>query len=272
MNERYLKYEITTRKAGLKHQAYNLKTLIFESDALGRIPVISKWHLFGYHNFKKGIDTDFTKYFDFTKVQINDKHVKVLLEKDLKPPKSSHEYLPGEFISPEAEMAIRKFPVNEGGSWKYVKVLQDRYQEINLSIKIPYSKSVLDLADKLFHEIGDPMTVVHVRRRDVMKKNWRLLWDTKPKNILRKLIEVDSTRNVYIMSNEPRSSFFDSLKAHYNLTTIADYDWLKQIQKEDNFLAFCIELQLLKMATKKITTFSNNTDEDWDGYLSKAKF
>jgi len=272
MNSRFLKYTITTHKAGLKHQLYNLKTLIYEAQRLGRIPIISSWHLFGYHNFKKGISTDFKKYFDLDKISIGGKHIEVAFEGDTTIPMESTEYKAGAQIDPKVPFAVRVFTPNNGCSWKFVEVEGDKYKEISLGVKVPYSNEVVELANRLSTEIGQPLTVVHVRRRDVLKKQFRLWTDTRPKNILKVLDRVGSDKNVYIMSNELKKHFFDKISNHYNLTTINDVEWLAEIQRQDNFMAFCIENQLLKLANKKVTTFSNNTDENWDGFLSKAKF
>ncbi len=266
MSEKYLKYRITTQKAGLRHQAYNLKTLIYESYTLGRVAVISKWHLFGYHNFKKGIDTDFAKYFNFQEVQIEGIKPQVKLERDLKAIKYEQEFHMDDLIDPHAVMAVRSFPPNEGCSWKHLKTDFDIYHKVI----IPYSKEVVDLAKKLYEEIDSPLTTVHVRRRDVLKKKWRLWKDTRPKNIIKVLEEIGSPENVYIMSNETKKGFFNEISRYYKLSVIENIPWLSNIQKEDNFLTYCIENQLLKMSDKKVTTFSDNTDEDWDGFLSKA--
>tara|TARA_Y100001972_G_scaffold129145_1_gene194511 strand:- start:2353 stop:3159 length:807 start_codon:yes stop_codon:yes gene_type:complete len=266
MSDKYLKYQITTQKAGLRHQAYNLKTLIYESYILGRVAVISKWHLFGYHNFRKGVDTDFEKYFDFQGVRIEGKKPQIELEKNIGRIEVEQEYQMNDSIDPLAVMAVRKFPPNEGCSWKYLKTDFDIYHKV----KIPYSKEVVTLAQKLRKEIDYPLTVVHVRRRDVLKKKWRLWKDTRPKNILNVLKKIGSPNIVYVMSNETKEGFFDEISRDYKLKLIQNIPWLSDIQKEDNFLAYCIENQLLKMADKKVTTFSDNTDEEWDGFLSKA--
>ncbi len=266
MSDKYLKYQITTQKAGLRHQAYNLKTLIYESYTLRRVAVISKWHLFGYHNFKKGIDTDFERYFNFQEVEIDGIKTQIELERKLGRIKGEHEFYMGDSIDPQAVMAIRKFPPNEGCSWKYFKTDFDIYHKV----VIPYSKEVMRLAQKIRDGIDGPFTVVHVRRRDVLKKKWRLWTDTRPKRIMQVLKDIDSPRNVYIMSNETKNGFFKRISKYYKLTLIEDIPWLLKLQKEDNFLAYCVENQLLKMADKKVTTFSDNTDENWDGFLSKS--
>ncbi len=268
MSDKYLKYHISTRKAGLRHQAYNLKTLIYESHALGRFPVITKWLLFGYHNFNREVNTDFTKYFDFGGVQIGGLPIKVLMNKDLPPQEDMQIFQITESIDSNVKMAIRQFPPSEGCSWKYIDTDFDIYHKVT----IPYSKEVITLAGKLLQEIGSPFTVVHVRRRDVLKKKWRLWWDTRPKHIISVLDQIQSPKNVYVMSNELKSGFFNAIGKRYELTTLKNVPWLIEVQKEDNFLAFCVENQLLKMAHKKITTFSDNTDEEWDGFLSKAKW
>jgi len=265
--EKYLMYEITTRKAGLRHQAYNLRTLVHEAFELGRVPVISKWYLFGYHNFNNELKTNFSRYFNFQKVSVGNQEVKVVFEDEVTSLERRN-FGMSDPVDPNARLAVRQFPPSEGCSWKYHKTSFDIYHDV----KIPFSKQVIASGQRLLNEVGSPLTVVHVRRRDVLKKKWRLWFDTRPNNIIRVLKTIDSPHNVYIMSNEPKVSFFDKVGAHYRLTTIRDVPWLMEVQREDNFLAFCIENQLLKMVDKRVTTFGNNTDEAWHGYLSKTKW
>lgn len=253
MEEKYLKYRITTTKAGLKHQSYNLKTLIAESYMTGRIPVISKLHLYGKHNFGKGLSTNLGEYYSLENISLKNSIQRIAYEEELA---STPVQIPYNNPIPENEKFVEKvFPAWEGCSWKYVDSSFDIYHEV----KLPYLNTLNALANQVISKLGENYACVHVRRGDVLKffSRYRRLWlDTRPARILQVLDKNSSPGNVYIMSNE-KSSFFRFKKSPYKFWLYSDFPTLADIRLEDNYKLFCIENIIMEHAKLRISTFKD---------------
>jgi len=251
--DKYLKYKITTKKAGLKHQSYNIKTLFAEAYLTNRIPVISKIHLYGKHNFDKPLFSDLSKYYEYSETKIMGKPQKYCFEDDLAISPIQFKY---DGKMPQSANYVEKiFPSNEGCSWKFLSSPFDIYYSVTLS----YRDEIYQLANQISKALGDNYACVHVRRGDVLKlfsKNWPLFFDTRPKNILKVLIQNSSPEKVYIMTNE-NQSFFNFKESKFQFYLSRHFPGIDRFRKEDNYYLFCIENLIMENAKLRISTFND---------------
>ena len=269
VRKKYLQYNITTRKAGLKHQSYNLKTLIAEACALGRIPVISQVYLYGKHNNGNELYTTLGNYYDLRNIRLKGKKKPICFPQEVHIEPKFYKF--DEVIPSGDEYVVKEFPLNEGCSWKYAKTDYDIYYDV----KLPYTKQIEEKAKKVIDKLEKPYSCVHVRRGDVVRslayKYWPLIWDTKPSNIIEKLNENKSPLTVYIMTNERKRSFFDVKNSNYNILLSSDFPILAELSQQDNYLLFCIENMIMENAQLRISTFKDDNPLYHDS-LSNVKF
>lgn len=74
------------------------------------------------------------------------------------------------------------------------------------------------------------------------------------------------------MTNE-RISFFDELKnqSDYSIYFFSDFEILNQIKEEDNYMLFCIENEISKLADKRISTFKTSSVNKYIDYLTDTE-
>ncbi len=267
--KKYLQYKITTKKAGLKHQSYNLKTLIAEADALGRIPVISPIYLSGKHNNSNELYTNLENYYDLRNIRLKGKKQPICFPQEIDIEPKYYKF--NEVIPSGDEYVVKEFPLSEGCSWKYAKTDCEVYYDVDL----PYTRQIKENAKNVIDKLEKPYCCVHVRRGDVVRslvyKYWPLIWDTKPSSIIEKLDENKSPKTVYVMTNEKKKSFFNFKKSHYKVFLSTDFPFLEIISQQDNYLLFCIENIIMERAHLRISTFKDDNPLYHDS-LSNVKF
>lgn len=267
MPNKYLKYRITTTKAGLKHQSFNLKTLISEAFLTNRIPVISPVSLYGKHNFNKPLESNLSQYFDLENIFLNGQRQQVAYSESIE--LDAFNIKPEDPIPTDEPFVEKVFPQDEGCSWKFVSSPFDIYY----SVVLKYQNEIYQKADQLTEILGNDYACVHVRRGDVLKlfsKKWPLFLDTRPKNILKVLSKNASPKNVYIMSNE-KPGFFKFPSTPYRIFLANDFPEIDAIRHIDNYRLFCIESVIMEKAKLRISTFKDNNPLYHDS-LSSVSF
>lgn len=265
--DRFLQYEILTKKAGLNHQTYNLKTLISEAYCTHRIPVISNMFLFGYHNDGKELCSDLSAYYDFKNVTVKGELYPCIFENELPNGISRTEIMEGLPLDDKQSYILKKFHPQKGQSWSNYKETFSPTE-----IVIPYQSHIWEKAQKVVDSIGTEFTCVHVRRRDVLKNHWRVIWHTRPGNIKKVLDSLHSPNDVYVMSDETKKAFFNPLSKYYSIHVYNDYDFLRTVKSEDNYQLFCIEKCIRTMAKYKVSTFDKIGEEDANAFLTMSKW
>jgi hypothetical protein len=229
---KYFSIDLSTIFAGLTHQIENLKTLIKYCYKHEYILILPQFRLYGLHNNHKEIRTNLSTYIDFKTLIVNNNYYEVVTNevdsKDIIYIKSKH-YMNGLLCNDDMFMNLEWIPIT-----------------------FSYNKNIITIGKQISNILNNYICI-HVRRgdRNITKQIDK---DTSPNSILTKIKKHD-IKNVYIMTNE-NISFFDSLKSSdYNIYFFNDFDILKKIKEEDNYLLFCIETEICKLADKKISTF-----------------
>lgn len=226
----YLSANIDTIKAGLKHHMNNLKVLINYAHKNNYILIIPKFHLISIHNNGKTIKSNMSKYYNYDKIKIAGKLIKVVFSnKNINKNDIIHMV-----IKPQAGL-IR---------------LDDRFKIRQRYVLLPFNDNIINISNKIISKLGN-YTCIHVRRGDIIKTN-KMNTDTNIENILRN-IRLCNLKNVYIMTNE-KIKFFENLKkTDFNINFYTDFDSLKNII--DNYYLYCIEQQIMIGASKRVSTF-----------------
>lgn len=260
-------------RAGLMHNLANLIDFMREAISLSRIPVIPVPCFDWNHNFGVQIDCEWSKYFclEETKVYSPDN---ILIEPEC-PTQSFRYILNSEFNKlkfPDFEVA-RIAPFKNGADSdvceKTVLIREltsdtalwgqiSGSNATNYDVRLNFSDQVVNLARLVTNQIT-PYIALHVRRGDRLRLNRRYDKHTKPDYITRFLFQnFNEVPNVFLMSDERKSDFFDSLKKNINMFTykdFADLSTLIQGAAPDNFMLFCVEKKIYYDAFKRIGTF-----------------
>ena len=241
---------MSSPKCGLSHLTGNLKCLLNYCYNKNYVLVVPYFHLSARHNHGKAIQSNFTKYYDYSKLKINDTHYPIALEL----PTNAENVITSPFIQ-----------LPRSGLVKQVTYFKESLTSLN--IDLPYTKNIYAIASSISNEIGTPYTCIHVRRGDRIRTE-KQNKETSVENIKKKIIE-NNLKKVYIMTNE-KISFFDELRNIPGLFIYfyTDFEDLKHIQ--DNYYLFCIEKVICQNATIRISTFKTNNTY-YNDYLSDTK-
>ena len=108
---------------------------------------------------------------------------------------------------------------------------------------------------------------IHIRRGDMLKLKKNLNNDTNADSIIHKIQKYNWTHNIYIMTNEKNLNIYNKLVKKYKnkIYFSTNFESLKSI--DDNYYLFCIEKEIMKHASIKISTFKTN-GTFYDDYLS----
>jgi hypothetical protein len=240
-SKKYLYLENYNHKYGLSHQKGNYYTLIKYCYFNDYILLSPNFLLESRHNNNKLKITNFSEYFDIENVKVNSKKLEIIgnykkIENILKRNKINVKIIAGKKLS----MFFRNSPI-----FSNLK---------NVNIEMDYNKELVKIANNIIKKLGK-YTCVHVRRGDRMGNNKYHNKATTSDNIISKLKEIKSVKNVYIMTDEINKKHFLKISNHYKLYLYDDFKILKNIKKYDNYKLFCIENIIMNNANKKISTF-----------------
>ena len=247
---KYFSIDLSTIKAGLSHQIANLNVLIHYCYQHKYILILPIFKLEGYHNNGKDILTNLSNYIDFKTLIVNHNRFELIMDKDSIDNK--------DIIHIEAKMYIHGNLLND-----------DMFKNIDRCVPIDfsYNENILTISKQISNILGNYLCI-HVRRTDKVTTE-QINKDTSPDNILKIMRKYDN-KNVYIMTNEV-ISFFDKLKEQkdYNIYYFSDFDILKKVKEEDNYMLFCIENEICDLANKRISTFKTPYVEKYIDYLTE---
>jgi|MDSY01.2.fsa_nt_gb hypothetical protein len=255
---------------GLLHQRENLFALLMEAKFLNRIAIIPPLYLNGKHNHGKDIKTSWEKYINLNNLQnfhsfvyeINNKHLFDLDTKII-----NEEMMPVLFIDDSTTVLIRKYK-RYPNYYRLINIIGRLDWKSDLLQLFKPSENVIDYAKIAINQMND-YNCMHVRRGD--KLTWKqcpgLNKATQPHNLKKILFKnIAKGETVYIMSNEPKKGFFNELKKDYSILTFRDFDEFIQLEKEDNYLLFMVENEIMNQSVIKIKTFVEQ------GYFSIMKY
>lgn len=247
---KYFSIDLLTINAGLSHQISNLSILIQYCCKHEYILILPYFNLSGFHNNGKGILTNLSNYIDFKTLIVNNKIFEVVMDRDNIDNK--------DIIHIEAK--IYRFGLLKN---------DDMFKDLEcVPIKFSYNENILTISKQISKLLGNYLCI-HVRRTDRITTE-QINKDTSPNNILEKIKKYDN-KNVYIMTNE-EISFFDKLKEQtdYNIYFFTDFEILKKIKEEDNYILFCIENEICNLADKQISTFKTPFVDKYIDYLTET--
>ncbi len=142
--------------------------------------------------------------------------------------------------------------------------LNNLTKEFNFGVDIVnfnYHEKYEEYAKQLIHK-NDIQGCIHIRRGDRLKSPCfgasGLEWDlaTRPQSVLKLLKETDAPSNIYIMTDmKPTDPTLLEYKkiTKYNFMCLYDFDDLNNIRKDNNYIAYTIELAIAKFAKYKKT-------------------
>jgi len=247
---KYFSIDLSTISAGLTHQLANLRTLIGYCYKYKYILILPHFKLYGFHNNGKDLLSNLSNYIDFTTLTVNNKHFEVVMDRDT----IDNKYI----IHIEAKQYHYGLLENN-----------DMFKNVEcVPIHFSYHENILTISKQISKRLGNYLCI-HVRRTDRITTE-QINKDTSPNNILEKIKKYDN-KNVYIMTNE-EISFFDTLveQTSYNVYFFTDFEILKNIKEEDNYLLFCIENEICDLADKRISTFKTPSVNKYIDYLTEA--
>lgn len=283
---RYLQYETPTPVvAGLEHQTSNLRCLLREAHATGRLAVLPELHLSPMHNFGVRREWKWETYFDLGGSKLIDA--------------AGQEHpLPIADDSPIAgvrTLVLRSGEHMSARAWDYPLVVRRLSlgtfrQEVPAeewpaaTIRLRASASALQLARHVIRHLasldGDRFAAVHVRRGDKVKLDKQYPeWLTEPAHIRKCLKDrgvVDGSV-LFIASDEQNPNFWQPLAAHYRLVRYVDFLRLASLVSghggilPDNYLLYQVEREIIRAARIRIGTSPRPNDLEMHGSLVREE-
>lgn len=147
------------------------------------------------------------------------------------------------------------------------------------------SRRLMDIVSAIASRLNWDYDSVHIERGE--KANNRELWpnlatDTSPDSLLSTLRnKIEDGRNLYIATNEPKTSFFDPLKDKYSTHFLDDYkdlwdensEWYSETKKLNNgvpvefdgYMRVSLDTEVFLRGKKQIETFNGLTNDCKDG-------
>lgn len=197
------------------------------------------------HNPPAHLLSDLSKYFQFDSVTVEGNSFPIMANTNSIDPKNI-----------EVIDITQKYYDLCGGSLSN----SDLFSSLpDYSMYIPSNHKIKEMAENVSRIISDKYTCIHVRRGDRVfdsktgeVRDEELNQSTQPKNIL-KFSKLCGNKKVYIMSDEEPSFFSSLLSSKFNFFFCKDFDILNV---KDNFLLFQIENEIMRLANKRVSTFS----------------
>lgn len=285
---RYLQYEtFTPVVAGLEHQASNLRCLLREAHATGRLAVLPELHLSPMHNFGVRRAWKWETYFDLGGSRLinaaGQEHPLPIADDSSIAGVRTLVLRPGEHMPAWA----RDYPlvVRRLGLGTFRQEVPAEEWPVT-TIRLRASATARELAQHVIRHIvslyGGRFAAVHVRRGDRLKRGDRLTtlkqypeWLTEPAHIRRchKDRGVADGSVLFIASDERDPNFWRPLAAHYRLVRYVDFPRLASLvsggadSPPDNYLLYQVEREIMRGAWIRIGTLPRPDDLDMHGFL-----
>ena len=274
---RYLRYDDTRPVGtGMDHQLSNLRCLLAEAHATGRLAVLPPLRLEAKHNFGGTRDWAWDSYFDLGASRLvgaNGEKYRLPLVRELTCGSLETRIVPpkGRWSSTErAPLVIRQVQDE-------VYAREVRAARTALGLLLCPSTTVRDLAGPVIATLLDRCPTgfagVHIRRGDRLWGPMKLL--TCPPTIRRRLkkLGIPEGAGVFFMSDEHDASFWASLAPYYEAIRYIDFPELARLvaaadgHMPDNYLLYEVEKEVMRHAAKRVETFPIVRRESVDGTL-----
>ena len=248
---KYFSIDLSTIEAGLTHQISNLVVLLRYCYKCNYILIVPQFKLCGSHNNGKSLITNLSNYIDYSTLKVNNTFFQVVMDRD---------NIDNDDIIHIESKKYKGGILSNDNMFKNIEKIPLYYS---------YNENILTVSNQISQIMGRYLCI-HVRRTDRVTTE-QIDKDTSPTNILEKIKKYDN-ENVYIMTNE-RISFFDELKNQpdYSIYFFSDFEILNQIKEEDNYMLFCIENEISKLADKRISTFKTSSVNKYIDYLTDTE-
>jgi len=243
--KKYVKY-INNTSAGLSHLKSNLTCILKEAYFNNKILIIPNFNLSPIHNNNNKIVSNLSKYYDYSRLKINNKKYKVILDS-----------------SDIDNNLVEVIKLTNQLSSHDKRIFHSKKK---LDIDLPFNKNIINIAQTVSDKLNKYICI-HVRRGDMLSFKKNLNNDTSSKNIINILKKYKWKGNIYIMTNEKNLSIFNELKSKYpnKVYFYKDFKNLRNIN--DNYYLFSIEKVIMNNANVKISTFKTKNNL-YDDYLS----
>ena len=255
---------------GLLHNRKNLFALLMEAKYLKRIAIVPPIHLRGSHNHGISIKTTWDKYLVLDNFQSFHPFIRLsdfghidfeacnVIDENIEP---------REVLNESNPLLIRKhnqYP----NYYRLIRYFTHKNWDVQLmnlvqsTHEITKYAAIAKIRMKKYH-------CIHVRRGD--KLTWKqcpgLDKKTQPKYLIKYLRKIiPKGENLYIMSNETKQHFFNTLKKSFNIFTFEDFPEFISLSRQDNYFLFSVENEIMNDAQTKIRTFKEK------GYLSLLNY
>ena len=278
---RYLQYKTSAPVVtGMRHQVANLRCLLHEAHATGRLAVLPPLHLCPKHNFGVRRDWKWEAYFDFGGSRLVDAtgQERPLPIADERPDADVRtlSLRPGERMPSGARhygLVVRHV---ERTTFKK-EIPTDDWPAITIALRA--SASVIELARHVVRHVatrdGGRFAAVHVRRGDRLTLHreypGRL---TEPAHIKQYLTERGLAKGsvLFIASDERDPNFWRPLAEHYRLIRYVDFPRLAALVAKsgaltDNYLLYQVEREVMRSAWLRVNTLPKRDELDVHGSL-----
>lgn len=229
----YFKIDLSSINAGLHHQIGNFITIIRYCYLNNKKLIKPIFKLDKKHNLniKKNIKSDLSMYINIDTIKVDNKPFKLYDDSD------------------EIDFTVKR---------KKYKFGLIKYDELFANMKpvnIEYEmvNDIIETGKIISKKLGNNYMCVHVRRGDKLKKH-KMIEDTEPENI-KKVIDKYNKNVVYIMTNKIQEiNKIVQLEKEKKINFFYDFEELKKIK--DNYYLYCIELEIMKNASLRCSTFN----------------
>lgn len=260
---RYLRYDAPPFMAGLDHHVGNLKCLLAEAHATGRLALLPPLTLHPKHNFDHNRDWRWDDYYDLDASMLIDaagREHPLPIAKQGCPSVNATPFVvrPGRRV-PAASRRHRLVVRRIGDSVFRKQVPQQNPPAVRLELRP--AASVALMAEKVMASFGGEGFVgVHVRRGDRLGEYPAAR--TEPAHIEARLASLGVTRGtvLFIASDEREPRFFEPLREHYQVVRYTDFPFLEGLvsgARPDNYLLYRVEQEVLARAKLRIETLPN---------------
>ena len=240
-NKKYLKVAGQLSAAGLNHQTSNLQALLAYAYDRQLVPVMPEFPLTGMHNQGRALRSNLARYYDYDKLHIKGKPFPVLLD---------------DRQLAAADIEVIQIP----DGWGLLRLLLPP-TEVKSAIDLPYSPEVAGHHKEFARAAAWPdYACVHIRRTDYLHKVAELDQLTRGEHLYEVLARTANCPElVYIMTDELDREVFTYQPPprgrQFQFRFYDDYELLRQLKAEDNYLLFCVENMLMRAARHRVSTF-----------------
>jgi len=155
--------------------------------------------------------------------------------------------------------------------FSHTQLYRDHKSQIDkIKLYIPYKSKYKSIAEEIVNSLRRPLCTIHVRRGDYLGIHESLIETTKSENIAKHLAN-HTCSDIYIMTNEKSTTFFESLRISHGVKQYFDFEPL--IALKDNYELYCVECYILMLSDIRISTFdTSESKKEFMPYLNPQFF